>query len=70
MEIKKFYVEDGFRLNPKSLVPGGYDLEIEFYNGDVRVYSNIKSPEAYAASVTFNDPSIKSITVIGKSKKD
>ena len=67
---KKFYVAEEFRLNPKSLIPGGYDLEVEFFNGEIRIYSNIKRPEKYAASITLCNPSIKSITVIGESKKD
>ncbi len=69
-KLTGFYVRDDFRLNPKSLVPGGWDVEVEFFNSEKRIYSNIKNTEAYANHILANDKNVKSITVIGESKKD
>jgi len=63
-----YYVRDDFRLNPKSLVPGGWDVEVEFHTLEKRIYSNIKNTEAYAKQILANDKSVKSVTVIGESK--
>tara|TARA_B100000497_G_scaffold112813_1_gene134049 strand:+ start:245 stop:460 length:216 start_codon:yes stop_codon:yes gene_type:complete len=63
-----YYVRDDFRLNPKSLVPGGWDVEVVFDSFEKRIYSNIKNTEAYAKHILANDKSVKSVTVIGESK--
>tara|TARA_Y100000385_G_C12997207_1_gene595460 strand:+ start:881 stop:1108 length:228 start_codon:yes stop_codon:yes gene_type:complete len=63
-----YYVSDEFRTNSKSLVPGGWDIEVEFYSLEKRIYSNIKNTEAYAKHILTNDKSVKSVTVIGESK--
>ena len=63
-----YYVRDDFRLNPQSLVPGGWDVEVEFHTLEKRIYSNIKNTEAYAKQILANDKSVKSVTVIGESK--
>ena len=46
-----YYVSDEFRTNSKSLVPGGWDIEVEFYSLEKRIYSNIKNTEAYATHI-------------------
>ena len=66
---KGFYISDEYRTNPKSLVPGGWDVEVEYKTLDQnRIHSNIKNPEAYANHILATDKNIKSITVIGESK--
>tara|TARA_B110000908_G_C10154176_1_gene402819 strand:- start:103 stop:387 length:285 start_codon:yes stop_codon:yes gene_type:complete len=65
-----YYVREDFRVNPKSLVPGGWDLEVEFKSGEIRIYSNIKNTEGYAKHILSKDKNIKSVTVIGESTKD
>ena len=67
-KIGLFWLRDDFRLNPKSLVPGGWDVEVEFHTLEKRIYSNIKNTEAYAKQILANDKSVKSVTVIGESK--
>tara|TARA_B110000879_G_scaffold178672_1_gene234079 strand:+ start:2462 stop:2698 length:237 start_codon:yes stop_codon:yes gene_type:complete len=66
----KFYIKDEFRKNPKSLIPGGWDVEVEFKSGEIRIYSNIKDTERYANYIITKDPSVKLVKVIGHSKKD
>ncbi|MDA9262867.1 hypothetical protein OAC86_00865 [bacterium] len=66
----KFYIKDEFRKNPKSLIPGGWDVEVEFKSGEIRIYSNIKDTERYANYIITKDPNVKSVKVIGHSKKD
>ena len=63
-----YYVSDEFRTNPKSIVPGGWDVEVEFDSFEKRIYSNFKNTEAYAKHILTNDKSVKSVTVIGESK--
>lgn len=63
-----YYISDEFRTNPQSLVPGGWDVEVEFNTLEKRIYSNIKNTEAYAKHILTNDKSVKSVTVIGESK--
>jgi|TARA_B110000908_G_C10184208_1_gene417198 hypothetical protein len=63
-----FYVSDEWRTNPKSLVPGGWDMETTYHNGEVRCYSNVKYPESYATTVLKN-PDVKSIKVLKPSSK-
>ena len=65
---KGFYISDEYRTNPKSLVPGGWDVEVEFHTLEKRIYSNIKNTEAYAKQILANDKRAKSVTVIGESK--
>jgi hypothetical protein len=63
-----YYISDEYRTNSKSLVPGGWDVEVEFHNNEKRIYSNIKNTEAYAKHILANDKNVKSVTVIGESK--
>ena len=67
-ELPGYYISDEFRTNPQSLVPGGWDVEVEFDSFEKRIYSNIKNTEAYAKHILANDKSVKSVTVIGESK--
>jgi hypothetical protein len=64
------YISDEYRTNSKSLVPGGWDVEVEYSTFEKRIYSNIKNTEAYAKHILANDKSVKSVTVIGESKKN
>jgi len=65
-----YYIGDEYRTNSKSLVPGGWDVEVEYKTLEKRIYSNIKNTEAYAKHIIANDKNVKSVTVIGESKKD
>jgi|TARA_B110000908_G_scaffold141503_1_gene169175 hypothetical protein len=65
-----YYIDDKYRTNLKSLVPGGWDVEVEYKTLEKRIYSNIKNTEAYAKHIMANDKNVKSVTVIGESKKD
>lgn len=65
-----YYIDDKYRTNLKSLVPGGWDVEVEYKTLEKRIYSNIKNTEAYANHIMANDKNVKSVTVIGVSKKD
>ena len=38
-----YYISDEYRTNSKSLVPGGWYVEVEFHNNEKRIYSNIKN---------------------------
>ena len=69
-KLPGYYISDEFRTNPQSLVPGGWDVEVEFNSLEKRIYSNIKNTEAYAKRILANDKSVKSVTVIGESKKN
>jgi len=68
--MEGYYIGDEYRTNSKSLVPGGWDVEVEYKTLEKRIYSNIKNTEAYAKHILANDKNVKSITVIGESKKD
>ena len=62
-----FYVGDEFRTNPKSRVPGGYDVKVFLVDGSSKVYSRIKNPEAYK-KIVMRDPEVTDCQVIGESK--
>jgi len=68
--MEGYYISDEYRTNSKSLVPGGWDVEVEYKTLEKRIYSNIKNTEAYANRILANDKNVKSVTVIGESKKD
>ena len=68
--MEGYYIGDEYRTNSKSLVPGGWDVEVEYKTLEKRIYSNIKNTEAYAKHIIANDKNVKSVTVIGESKKD
>jgi len=68
--MEGYYISDEYRTNSKSLIPGGWDVEVEYKTLEKRIYSNIKNTEAYAKHILANDEHVKSITVIGESKKD
>lgn len=65
-----YYISDEYRTNSKSLVPGGWDVEVEYKTLEKRIYSNIKNTEAYAKHILASDENVKSVKVIGESKKD
>ena len=69
-KLPGYYISDEFRTNSKSLVPGGWDVEVEYKTLEKRIYSNIKNTEAYANHILASDENVKSVTVIGESKKD
>jgi len=68
--MEGYYIGDEYRTNSKSLIPGGWDVEVEYKTLEKRIYSNIKNTEAYAKHIIANDKNVKSVTVIGESKKD
>ena len=68
--MEGYYIGDEYRTNSKSLVPGGWDVEVEYKTLEKRIYSNIKNTEAYANHILATDKGVKSVTVIGESKKD
>jgi hypothetical protein len=55
-------VGDKYRTNPLSLVPGGSSVMVEFKDGTVLVYDNIKSPYAYINTLMKN-PDVRTATV-------
>ena len=63
-----YYISDEYRTNSKSLVPGGWDVEVEYKTLEKRIYSNIKNTEAYANHILASDENVKLVTVIGESK--
>jgi hypothetical protein len=65
-----YYIGDEYRTNSKSLIPGGWDVEVEYKTLEKRIYSNIKNTEAYAKRILASDENVKSVKVIGESKKD
>jgi hypothetical protein len=42
-DLPGYYISDEYRTNSKSLVPGGWDVEVEFDSFEKRIYSNIKT---------------------------
>lgn len=56
-------VGDGFRKNPKSLIPGGYTVRVEYHNGKVFIYDKIKNPNVYIDYVLTN-PEVKDATIV------
>lgn len=60
-----YYVSDEFRTNPKSLVPGGSTVIVEYFNGESRAYDKIKNTTAYINSI-IKDTNIKEISVNGQ----
>lgn len=49
------WVGDSHRTHPWSLKPGGWNLVVAYYNGDVFGYDKIKVPSAYLAKVDTGD---------------
>lgn len=62
-----FYVGDGFRTNPESHIPGGYDVKVFMDDGSSKVYSRIKNTQAYIKKV-MKDPRVTDCKVLGPSK--
>jgi len=50
-----FYVEDNWRTNPKSLIPGGSEVTVMYGNHDCKVYDKIKNPKAYIDRFDMTD---------------
>ena len=48
---KVYWVEQKFRTNPLSKVPGGEDIVVEFNTGEVLAYNNIKYPSDYIKNI-------------------
>jgi hypothetical protein len=61
-------VGDKYRTNPLSLVPGGYSIMVEFKDGTILVYDNIKSPYAYINKLMTN-PDIRTAEVVKPNNK-
>jgi len=68
--MEGYYISDEYRTNSKSLVPGGWDVEVEYKTLEKRIYSNIKNTEAYANHILASDENVKSVKVLGESKKN
>ena len=68
--MEGYYISDEYRTNSKSLVPGGWDVEVEYNTFEKRIYSNIKNTEAYANHILASDENVKSVKVLGESKKN
>jgi len=60
--MKGYYVSDDFRTNPKSLIPGGSTVLVEYYDGTIRAYDKIKNTVAYMNAI-IKDSEIKAISV-------
>jgi hypothetical protein len=65
---KTLRVADIYRKSPLSKIPGGYDIEICYSNGDSKIYSKIKDPEKYYNSAKRCDDSIVTYNFLGPSK--
>jgi|TARA_B110000037_G_scaffold215271_1_gene272431 hypothetical protein len=65
-----YYIDDKYRTNSKSLVPGGWDVEVEYKTLEKRIYSNIKNTEAYAKHILANNENVKSVTVLKESNNE
>jgi hypothetical protein len=66
MEKNKVFVEQEFRTNTLSTIPGGSVVEIH-YDSRIKVYNNIKNPKAYVKCITSNSSEkVISILVDGK----
>lgn len=66
--MKPLKVEDKYRTNPHSLVPGGFVVEIHTNDGKVMIYDKVKNPEAYIKRIS-KDHSITKVLVDGKDFK-
>ena len=63
--MSAYYVSDEYRTNPKSLVPGGSTVLVEYFNGEVKAYDKIKNTTAYINAIV-KDTNIKQISVNGQ----
>jgi hypothetical protein len=61
-------VGDQYRKNPLSLVPGGCSVMVEFKDGNVLIYDNIKSPYAYIQKLMKN-PDVRTASITTPNKK-
>ena len=61
-------VGDQYRTNPLSLVPGGYSVMVEFKDGNILVYDNIKSPYAYIEKLMLN-PDVRTASIAKPNNK-
>lgn len=66
--MDNFFVGSEYRTNPKSLIPGGYDVKVYYSDKPARVYDKIKNPEAYIERIRLNDPTITKCEILGPSK--
>jgi hypothetical protein len=56
---KPIIVQDRFRKNDLSVIPGGETVTTIYANGESRVYKNIKNPSAYCKSLIRDTAIIK-----------
>jgi hypothetical protein len=61
-------VGDEYRTNPLSLVPGGYSVMVEFKDGNILIYDNIKSPHAYIQKLMDN-PDVRTASIAKPNNK-
>ena len=62
--------ENGLYIGDEDWDEDDYDVEVEYKTLEKRIYSNIKNTEAYAKRILASDENVKSVKVIGESKKD
>ena len=62
--MNKLIVEDKYRTNELSLVPGGYDVEVLDNKEATLVYTKVKNPEAYCRHLN----NVVSFKILGESK--
>lgn len=56
-----YKVNDEYRRNPKSFIPGGIRVMIRFDSGKSLIYDKVKDPEAYMNQALKNREDIMSI---------
>lgn len=49
------WVLDEYRTNELSIIPGGFDIVIEYYSGDIFGYDKVKEPNAYIKRVILKE---------------
>jgi len=66
--MRPLKVDDKYRTNPSSLVPGGSVLEIHTKDGKILIYDKIKNPPAYIKRLS-KDYTIVKVFIDGKETK-
>ena len=67
--MSDLHIQDKYRKNPLSLVPGGYTVTVTFQDGKRYIYDKVKRPSDYIRYISgksTNHGSIISIDVDGK----
>jgi hypothetical protein len=57
--MKPLKVDDKYRTNPYSLIPGGCVLEVHTKDGKVLIYDKIKNPAAYVKRLSKDHTIVK-----------